>query len=194
MKNWNDKGSGRKGVDHVNDRLIDVGIENAYFIGIVGLFTLTGGLFTFQLLPAYDPSSLAQPFWVVWVEYAFGLFLGGLLAVLSLFRSDRLKGLRQQQTGLYLQGGSALISLLTAVYWGHEKALFIVVWGAALATMHGFRLFFLRREIRNVPIKRRVAAAVPVAGAGDLTVSALEFLQHRVTTLESALAAAEGQG
>ena len=179
------------------DFLINTGTGNPYFLLIVGLISSIGGIFVFQVLPAYDPSTLAQPYWLVFVEY-LGFLLGGLGVFVSLVYRDRIKGLRFQFWSLMMQTVAlycALVSAMIAsliVYGGLKAALFIMLWGTAFCLMHTYQLFWLRRERGNAPIKRelgdKMKSIVETTGAGsDLMLQALLAMQKKNDQLEARL-------
>lgn len=179
------------------DYLINTGTGNPYFLLIVGLVTAIGGIFVFQILPAYDPSTLAQPFWLVWAEY-LGLLLGGLGVFASLAPQDRIKGLKVQFWALLVQTVAIYLALATAMlfsliaYGGLKAALFIMLWGITFSLMHTSQLFKLRRERGNAPQKREIGERLETViestgGGSDLMLQALLAMQRKNDELESRL-------
>lgn len=169
------------------DKLINTGAENIYFLLVLLLMTLVGLLYVSGLFPAYDPSILAMPKWLVFVEY-LGLAIGGLIAFESFVFVDKLKVLRTQLLGLAIQTISTAAVVISSIAFGHFQAVFIAMFGILVFVMHFFRLRWLLRELNGVPIKRAVAGLIdePLP-KGDATLQALVFLQSRVRELEQQL-------
>lgn len=176
------------------DYLINVGIQNWYFLGIVGLISLVGVFYTFNWLPAYDPSTLAQPKIIVLVEYV-GFWVGGLGVGISLLvaRWTRIVALKIQYVGLLIHTVAIMSAVFTAnLYGGPHDALFITAWGATFTIMHINQLFYVRRERNNAPAKRaigeRTAPIIEQYGAGnDLILQTLRGQQHKIDELQARL-------
>jgi hypothetical protein len=179
------------------DFLINTGTGNPYFLLIVGLVAAIGAIFTFHALPAYDPSTLAQPYMLVFVEYT-GLFVGGLGVFLSLVFDDRILGLKFQFWSLLVQTISvyaALISAMVAsliVYGSLQNALFVMIWAIGFGLMHTVQLYQIKRERSNAPLKRelgeKVEPVIETSGARvDLMLQALLAVQKKNEELEGRL-------
>ena len=163
------------------DRLISTGWDRIHYLFIALLMTLIGGLYVLGGQPAYDPSILAMPDALVFVEY-LGLFIGGVVLFGSFVFRDKLWTLNVQFWGLAIQTAATVSVLVSVLFFGASP--FIVIFGAVVAIAHGFQLKSIDREIKNAPAKRSIAESVEVPGdnntSGDLTVQTMLFLQSRV--------------
>ncbi len=170
------------------DRLINTGMYNVYYLLVLLLITLIGGIYVTNLLPAYEPSTLAQPHALVFVEY-LTFFVGGLITFASFVFKDRILGLKIQLGGLITQTVGLVAAVATAIaFAGVGVALFLVIWGTLFSVMHISRIFLLRRDIRNAPLKREIGEKVKAPDNGrrsDRVLETLVILQSRIDELES---------
>lgn len=179
------------------DYLINMGGSNIYFLLVVALVSLIGAIFVLNLQPAYDPSTLAQPYSLVFWEY-MGMFLGGVGVFVSFVFRDRILGLRIQSWALLIQTVAIYCTLFSAmvasliVFGGLQGALFIMLWGITFSSMHTYQLFWQRRERKNAPLKRelgeKVEYIIETSGAtNDLMLQALLAVQKKNEELEERL-------
>jgi hypothetical protein len=179
------------------DYLINNGANNLYFLVVVALVSLIGAIFVFHILPAYDPSTLAQPYPLVFWEY-FGLFLGGVGVFVSFFFRDRILGLKVQFWALLIQTIAIYAALISAMvaslvfFGGLQASLFIMLWGITFGFIHTTQLFQIKRERHNAPAKRelgeKLEPVIETSGArADLMLQALLTIQKKNEELEDRL-------
>lgn len=183
-----------KNVKTDRDRLINTGVGNVYFLLILLLFTIIGLLFVTNTLPAYDPSILAMPHWLAYLEYLL-VAVSGLATFTSFILRDKIKALGVQFYALVFHTVSIYATALSALIYGGFQSIFILTFGITVGAMHTFRLFYLRRELINAPAKRRIGEEVHLPtpqdnipeSKGDLVLQTLLLLQSRNEDLERQL-------
>ena len=144
----------------LEQKLINTYLGSPYYVVIVLLVTLSGFLYVFGLLPAYDPSILAAPKSVIFISYLSG-FVGGLITifgwVLAIFY-DKITSLLVQMLGLFLQAISAAVVAIVILPEG-ASASYLGPLMVLIVTSHLVQIFLMYREFRLAPEKVRIMRA-----------------------------------